>query len=81
VDEQEWSTQARCRGEDPELFFARALHEARPALKVCGRCPVKEPCLEYALANEVDYGVWGGLTERQRRAVGRGRRLQLARVG
>lgn len=71
VFEVEWADEARCRGVDPELFFARALSEARPAIKVCARCPVKEPCLDYAIAHDIDHGVWGGLTERQRRAVSR----------
>jgi WhiB family transcriptional regulator, redox-sensing transcriptional regulator len=77
-EDVDWATGARCRGEDPELFFARGLQDAKPALKVCARCPVKEPCLAYALSNDIAHGVWGGLTERQRRAVAR---RQLAHVG
>ncbi|MTV24731.1 WhiB family transcriptional regulator [Nitriliruptoraceae bacterium ZYF776] len=74
----DWAEGASCRGADPELFFARALSEARPALKLCDRCPVKEPCLSYALEQGIDHGVWGGLTERQRRAVVRRRALPYA---
>lgn len=71
IDEVDWAEAARCRGVDPELFFVRGLSDAKPALKICARCPVKEDCLSYALANDIDHGVWGGLTERQRRAVAR----------
>lgn len=68
MDEVDWAGQARCREVDPELFFARGLAEAKPAIRICTRCPVRDQCLDYALTNEIDHGVWGGLTERQRRA-------------
>lgn len=71
VDETTWSDQARCRGLDPEQFFVRGVAQARPALRVCERCVVKDECLRYALDNDIDFGVWGGLTERQRRAFQR----------
>lgn len=71
MDETTWSDQARCRGLDPEQFFVRGVAQARPAIRVCERCVVKDECLRYALDNEIDFGVWGGLTERQRRAFQR----------
>jgi len=71
VDEPNWLDQARCRGLDPEQFFVRGMAQARPALRICERCVVKDECLSYALDNEIDFGVWGGLTERQRRAYAR----------
>ena len=67
----DWSDRARCRGLDPDQFFVRGAAQARRAIAVCGRCDVKEQCLRYALENAVDFGVWGGLTERQRRAYQR----------
>lgn len=67
----DWSDQARCRGLDPDQFFVRGAAQARRAIAVCGRCGVKEQCLRYALDNAIDFGVWGGLTERQRRAYQR----------
>lgn len=67
----EWGARARCRGQDPEPFFARAIAQARPALRLCERCVVKEQCLQYALDHDIDFGVWGGLTERQRRSYQR----------
>ncbi len=68
-----WIEDARCRGLDLTAFFQRNQHTARGALQICRTCPVREPCLEYAISNEMDYGVWGGLTERQRRAQARRR--------
>jgi WhiB family transcriptional regulator, redox-sensing transcriptional regulator len=77
-DDQSWLEQARCRGLDPEQFFVRGAAQARPALRVCATCPVQEPCLTYALDNDIDFGVWGGLTERQRRSY---LRRQFAEAG
>ena len=77
VDPQDWSDLARCRGMDPEAFFGRNLTEARTAIRICDRCDVRQECLEYAVAEGIEIGVWGGLTERQRRTHIRqmGRRL------
>ena len=69
--DMEWTEHARCQGLDPEQFFRRGVAQSRGAIKVCGRCPVKEDCLRYAVEHDVDFGVWGGLTERQRRAYQR----------
>lgn len=69
--DMEWTERARCRGLDPEQFFLRSVALSRSAIKICGRCPVKEECLSYAVEHDVDFGVWGGLTERQRRAYQR----------
>ncbi|MFP5309159.1 MAG: WhiB family transcriptional regulator [Actinomycetes bacterium] len=66
--ETDWAEQARCRGLDPEQFFVRGAANARQAVKVCARCTVRDECLQYALDQDIDFGVWGGLTERQRRA-------------
>jgi len=63
---------------DPEQFFVRGVAQARPAVRVCQRCPVQESCLDYALTHDIDFGVWGGLTERQRRTL---QRRQLAAAG
>ena len=63
-----WADRARCRGMDPEAFFGRNLTEARDAIKTCERCDVRQSCLDYAVDEGIEIGVWGGLTERQRRA-------------
>lgn len=68
---QDWQERARCRGLDPDQFFVRGSSQAQRALRVCERCTVRQQCLQYAVENDVDFGVWGGMTERQRRAYSR----------
>lgn len=68
---EDWAGQARCRGRDPEDFFGRNLVEAKDAIKTCERCDVRQECLDYAISEGIEIGVWGGLTERQRRAYAR----------
>lgn len=65
----QWVTRASCRGGDPDVLFVRGAEQRGVAAAVCGRCPVKTQCLADALDNRVEFGVWGGLTERQRRAL------------
>ncbi|MBW3578426.1 MAG: WhiB family transcriptional regulator [Actinobacteria bacterium] len=60
---------ARCRDIDPEVFFFRGAKQSRRALRVCERCCVRQECLSYAIAHQIEFGVWGGLTERQRRRL------------
>lgn len=67
-DRGDWVTQASCRNGDPDALFVRGA-EQRKAAVVCRRCPVQLECRADALDNRVEFGVWGGLTERQRRAV------------
>jgi len=72
----DWRHEAACKDEDPELFFpvgntGPALAQIEDAKKVCNRCPVKEPCLAWALESGQDAGVWGGLSEDERRALKR----------
>ncbi|GAB3077710.1 WhiB family transcriptional regulator [Corynebacterium aquatimens] len=64
----EWVTLAVCRSGDPDALFVRGA-EQRKAAAICRRCPVLMECRADALDNKVEFGVWGGLTERQRRAV------------
>lgn len=66
-----WTAHAQCRGVESADFFARSLTDARAAIRVCERCPVRQECLDYAVDNDMDLGVWGGLTERQRRSYAR----------
>jgi WhiB family redox-sensing transcriptional regulator len=60
---------------DPALFFPSDGIGVQSAQRICSECPVKGPCLEYALDNRVDHGVWGGTSERERRRILRRRRL------
>ena len=69
----DWTSRARCRGLDAEAFFQRSLSDARDAIKVCNACTVRQECLDYAVDEQIEVGVWGGLTERQRRAYARRR--------
>jgi WhiB family redox-sensing transcriptional regulator len=78
----DWRELAACREEDPELFFPigtgpAADAQAEQAKAVCRRCPVLEQCLTYALSSGQDAGIWGGLTEDERRAMRR-RDLEVA---
>ncbi|MBN4925377.1 WhiB family transcriptional regulator [Hoyosella rhizosphaerae] len=63
-----WVSQARCRGVDPDVLFVRGAAQ-RKAATICRHCPVVLECGADALDNRVEFGVWGGMTERQRRAL------------
>jgi WhiB family redox-sensing transcriptional regulator len=72
----DWRHRALCRDEDPELFFpigttGPAVVQIEQAKAVCRRCPVMQSCLEWALSSGQDSGVWGGLSEDERRALKR----------
>lgn len=73
---QDWRHKAVCRDEDPEIWFpvgtsGPALLQIREAKAVCRRCPVSSECLEWAITSGQDSGVWGGMSEDERRAVKR----------
>jgi WhiB family transcriptional regulator, redox-sensing transcriptional regulator len=59
----DWRDQARCRDANPDVFFRERPADAK---EVCAGCPVRLPCLHYALDTRQEYGVWGGLTESER---------------
>ena len=71
-----WQRQANCMGVDPDLFFPERGASTREAKEVCRGCVVREDCLEYALANGEKFGIWGGLSERERRKIRRRRALE-----
>ena len=64
----DWSKDARCRTADPDELFVQGAAQNR-AKAVCMGCPVRTECLADALDNRVEFGVWGGMTERERRAL------------
>jgi WhiB family redox-sensing transcriptional regulator len=65
----DWQTHGLCLDYDPTLWFpTRGAHYQR-AVDICNRCPVRDQCLQYALDNSIKFGVWGGKSERQRRAL------------
>jgi len=70
----EWMAGGRCRDLPPETFFPSDGVGVDHARKICAECPMKAPCLEYAMENHIDHGVWGGTSERERRRIARQRR-------
>lgn len=77
-----WRDHALCRDTDPELFFpvgttGMALVQIDKARQVCGECGVRAECLDYALDTNQDSGIWGGLSEEERRVIRRQRRSRL----
>jgi len=71
----EWMGNGHCSDVPPATFFPSDGVGVDAARRICQDCPVKSPCLEYALANRIDHGVWGGTSERERRRILRQRRL------
>ena len=66
-----WQERALCAQTDPEAFFPEEGGSTREAKKVCVSCEVRAECLEYALENDERFGIWGGLSERERRKLKR----------
>ena len=64
-----WQERALCAQTDPEAFFPEKGGSTREAKRVCVSCEVRSECLEYALANDERFGIWGGLSERERRRL------------
>jgi WhiB family redox-sensing transcriptional regulator len=71
---QGWRQYARCLGADPDLFYPVSDDAGEAAKAICAVCPVREPCLEYAVTAREKEGVWGGRTEKERRRLIRQRR-------
>ena len=69
---QDWYQQALCPQTDPGAFFPEQGGSTKEAKKICLGCPVRERCLQWALDNDERFGVWGGLSERERRRLKRG---------
>lgn len=68
-DPMPWKEKAACRGMDTAIFFPEQGQPNTLALAVCKTCPVSQECLNFALSNYERYGVWGGKSERKRRAI------------
>ncbi|GAA4373936.1 WhiB family transcriptional regulator [Paeniglutamicibacter cryotolerans] len=64
-----WQSEALCAQTDPEAFFPEKGGSTKDAKRVCGACNVRSECLEYALTNDERFGIWGGLSERERRRL------------
>lgn len=68
-----WVREAACRNMNPDIFFPDQSESAELAKEVCRSCPVRRPCLEYALAYHERFGIWGGLSDRNRNRIKKAR--------
>ncbi|HEY5650735.1 MAG TPA: WhiB family transcriptional regulator [Acidimicrobiia bacterium] len=80
VDRLSWQDYANCRGADADLFFPERGASTRRAKSICSACDVRMDCLEYALINGEKFGIWGGMSERERRRVRRERMISARRA-
>lgn len=72
-----WQNQASCRSSDPTLWFGHTPDEQAAAVAICNACPVRSDCLDYALTNRIDHGIWGGATEADRLKVVRKKHIDI----
>jgi WhiB family transcriptional regulator, redox-sensing transcriptional regulator len=79
--DRRWQERANCLGVDPDLFFPERGASTREAKSVCRGCEVRLECLEYALGHGEKFGIWGGLSERERRRVRRERAIARRKSG
>ncbi len=75
MEQNAWMARGACRNYEPSVFFPSDGVGVDRARKICATCNVTEDCLEYALLNRIDHGVWGGASERERRRILKRRRL------
>ena len=73
----EWMARGNCRNFPPAMFFPSDGAGVERARAICAKCPVTSECLEYALTEHIDHGVWGGCSERERRRIAKRRRLEV----
>jgi WhiB family redox-sensing transcriptional regulator len=71
AEEPDWQERALCAQTDPEAFFPEKGGSTREAKRICSGCDVRAECLDYALAHDERFGIWGGLSERERRRLRR----------
>jgi WhiB family redox-sensing transcriptional regulator len=74
-----WQDLANCRGADPDLFFPERGASTRTAKGICRECSVRNECLEFAIVSSEKFGIWGGLSERERRKIRRQRAVAAER--
>ncbi len=79
-DELAWQDLANCRGADPDLFFPERGASTRTAKSICRECSVQAECLEFAIVSSEKFGIWGGLSERDRRKIRRERAASAKRA-
>jgi WhiB family redox-sensing transcriptional regulator len=76
--DNQWMARGKCQNVAPDTFFPSDGLGVIRAQRICASCPVQDECLEYAIENHIDHGVWGGRSERERRRIIRARRGQNA---
>jgi len=81
VGELSWQDYANCRGADADLFFPERGASTRKAKAICGECQVRAQCLDFAIEVGEKFGIWGGMSERERRRVRRDRQVAARRAG
>ena len=79
ADDYSWQANGACRGADPELFFPPTDEEAAVAKSYCATCPVRVTCLAFSIERNERFGVWGGLTEKERARLTPAAREQILR--
>lgn len=72
TEQEEWAERAACTDSDPEAWYPEKGQNCDFAKRICAGCEVRDACLDYALAHRERHGVWGGLTERERRPLIKG---------
>ena len=77
VGELSWQDYANCRGADADLFFPERGASTRKAMAICGECQVRAECLDFAIEVGEKFGIWGGMSERERRRVRRERQVAI----
>lgn len=70
-----WQDFANCRGADPDLFFPERGASTRTAKQICRECGVMDACLEFAIVSSEKFGIWGAMSERERRKIRRERQI------
>lgn len=79
MSEPNWD-RAKCQGADTELFFPVSLAESVPARRICFGCEIRLDCAQWAINTGQQYGIWGGMDEKERRAAVGGRTRQTSKV-
>jgi WhiB family redox-sensing transcriptional regulator len=74
-----WQDFANCRGADPDLFFPERGASTRSAKAICRECQVREECLEFAIVSSEKFGIWGMMSERERRKIRKERQIAARR--
>jgi WhiB family redox-sensing transcriptional regulator len=79
-EELHWQDFALCAQTDPDIFFPEKGGSTTPATTVCSACPVQGQCLEYAISHDIRHGIWGGMSDNDRRRIARERRQAGRRI-